>query len=415
MKVEGIAPHSADLAFTGYDLIVMRPKSKVSALLLSSLIAIPSLSQAVSSQKAQIALHLQQAQQDLRDRRPELAVQEFKAVVALDPNNADARGNLGVLLFFRADYSNAVPQLRAALKLKPDLWRIQSLLGLAERRLGDDSAGRADLEASFPHLDEAKIKIDVGRDLIDSYSASGDLDKAATVASALLKVEPTDPGLLYTAYRIYSDLAGEAMLDLSIAAPESGQMHQAMAHELYRERDLPGAIANFRKAIAADPNLPGAHFELAEALHASADPKLRQEAEQEYKLAVAANSDDVKAISRLGDLTFDKNDLDGATNYYKRALALAPNDADASIGLAHVYTEKGAPQSAEPLLQTVIAADPTNVLAHYRLSSVYRAMNQPADAKHQIEEYQKYKDIKEKMRTIYKEMRLDSPQDEVEK
>ena len=42
-------------------------------------------------------------------------------------------------------------------------------------------------------------------------------------------------------------------------------------------------------------------------------------------------------------------------------------------------------------------------------------MNQPADAKHRIEEYPKYKDIKEKMRTIYKEMRLDSPQDEVEK
>jgi predicted Zn-dependent protease len=231
----------------------------------------------------------------------------------------------------------------------------------------------------------------------------------------LLKVEPTDPGLLYTAYRIYSDLAGEAMLDLSIAAPESGQMHQAMAHELYRERDMPGAIANFRKAIAADPNLPGAQFELAEALHASADPKLRAEAEQEYKLAVAANADDVKAITKLGDLAFEKNDLDGAANYYNRVLALASNDADASIGLAHVYTEKGTPQTAEPLLQAVIVADPTNVLAHYRLSSVYRAMNSPADAKQQIEEYQKYKDIKEKMRVIYKEMRLDSPQDEVER
>jgi hypothetical protein len=42
-------------------------------------------------------------------------------------------------------------------------------------------------------------------------------------------------------------------------------------------------------------------------------------------------------------------------------------------------------------------------------------MNRPADAKQQIEEYQKYKDIKEKMRVIYKEMRLDSPQDEVER
>lgn len=393
----------------------MPPKRKVSALLLWFLVAIPSLSQSVSNQKTQIALHLRQAQEDLRNRRPELAVQEFKAVVALDPNDADARGNLGVLLFFQADYRDAVAQLRAALKLKPGLWRIQSLLGLAERRLGDDSAGRSDLESAFPHLDEAKIKVDVGKDLIDSYSASGDLDKAATIASGLLKVEPTDPGLLYTAYRIYSDLAGEAMLDLSMAAPESGQMHQAMAHELYRERDFPGAIANFRKAIAADPNLTGAHFELAEALHASDDPKLRDEAEQEYKLALAAHSDDVKAISRLGDLAFDKNDMDGATSYYKQALALAPNDADASIGLAHVYTEKGAPQSAEPLLQMVIAADPTNILAHYRLSSVYRAMNRPRDAKHQIEEYQKYKDIREKMRIIYKEMRLDSPQDEVEK
>jgi tetratricopeptide (TPR) repeat protein len=393
----------------------MRPKSKVSALFLSFLIAIPSLSQSVISHKTQIAQHLQQAQQALKDRRPDLAAQEFRAVVALDPNNVDARGNLGVLLFFQADYKNAVPQLRAALKLKPDLWRIQSLLGLAETRLGDDGAGRADLEVAFPHLDDPKIKIDVGKDLIDSYSTSGDLDKAATVASALLKVEPTDPGLLYTAYRIYSDLAGEAMLDLSIAAPESGQMHQAMAHELYRERDMPGAIANFRKAIAADPNLPGAHFELAEALHASADPKLRAEAEQEYKLAVAANADDVKAITKLGDLAFEKNDLDGAANYYNRVLALASNDADASIGLAHVYTEKGTPQTAEPLLQAVIVADPTNVLAHYRLSSVYRAMNRPADAKQQIEEYQKYKDIKEKMRVIYKEMRLDSPQDEVER
>ena len=205
------------------------------------------------------------------------------------------------------------------------------------------------------------------------------------------------------------------MLDLSVAAPESGQMHQAMAHELYRERDLPGTIANFRKAVDADPNLPGIHYELAEALHSSPDPKLREEADREYKLAVSANSQDEKPVERLGDLAFDKNDLDGATSYYKQALALAPNDADASIGLAHVYTEKGSLQPAEQLLQAVIAADPSNVLAHYRLSSVYRGMNRPADAKREIEAYQKYKDIKEKLRIIYKDLRSDVPLDEVKK
>jgi tetratricopeptide (TPR) repeat protein len=223
---------------------------------------------------------------------------------------------------------------------------------------------------------------------------------------------PTDPRILYAAYRIYTDLAGEAMLDLSVAAPESGQMYQVMAHELVRERDTAGAIADYRKALAADPNLPGIHYELAEALHASPDLKLRAEAEEQYKLAVAANGSDEKAIIRLGDIAVDKGDLDTAATHYKKALVLAPNDADATIGLAYVYTEKGEAASAAPLLEQVIAADPTNVLAHYRLSAVYRKLNRPDDAKRELQAYQKYKDMKEKMRQIYKDLRLGSEQDE---
>lgn len=205
------------------------------------------------------------------------------------------------------------------------------------------------------------------------------------------------------------------MLDLSVAAPESGQMHQAMAHELGRERDIPGTIANFRKALAIDPKLPGIHFELAEALRASPDLKLRAEAEQEYKLAVAANSRDEKSLSRLGDIAVEKDDFTGAVAYYKQALELVPGDSDATLGLAHVYIEKDEAASALPLLEPLVAADPTNVVAHYRLSTAYRRLKRPEDAKRELEAYQKYKDIKEKMRVVYKEMRLDTPQDEPDK
>ena len=167
--------------------------------------------------------------------------------------------------------------------------------------------------------------------------------------------------------------------------------------------------------MAADPNLPGIHFELAEALHSSPDLKLRAEAEQEYKLAIAANSMDEKAVSRLGDLYADKGDLDEAATYYKQALKLQPGDADAALGLARVYTEKNDPASALPLLEQVTTADPTNVLAHYRLSAVYRKLNRPEDAKRELDAYQKYKDIKEKLRLIYKELRLETPQNEEDK
>ena len=105
-------------------------------------------SQTNPGRKEQIESHNRQAAEYLRQNRPDLAVPEFKAIVALDPNNVDARGNLGVVLFFQGDYTSAIPQLRAALKLRPSLSKIQALLGIAEKRTGDIKAARGDLEKS---------------------------------------------------------------------------------------------------------------------------------------------------------------------------------------------------------------------------------------------------------------------------
>jgi Tfp pilus assembly protein PilF len=367
-------------------------------------------SSGVASEQARI--HQQRAHQLLNEKKPELAAKEFAAVLAADPHNLDAQANLGVLLYFQKNYREAEPHLRDAVQQKPDLTNIRALLGMCERHLGKTDAARTDLEAVFGQLQEAKIRVEVGLELIEIYTASQELGKAAGIIDILQQGSPTDPQVLYAAYRIYTDLAGEAMLGLSVAAPDSGQMYQAMAHELQRERDLPGAITNFRKALAADPKLPGIHFELAETLHASPDLKQRAEAEQEYKLAIAANISDEKAIARLGDITADKGDLDKAAGYYKQAVAVVPDDADALLGLARMYTEKNDPNAAAPLLERVVAADPTNETAHYRLSTVYRKLNRPEDAQRELAAYQKYKDLKEKMRKIYKELRLDTPSDE---
>jgi Tfp pilus assembly protein PilF len=363
----------------------------------------------------QVTVHQQRAHQLLSEKKPQLAAKEFAAVLAADPNNLDAQANLGVLLYFQKDYAGAEPHLRAAVTQQPDLTKIQALLGLCERRLGKTDAARADLEAVLAKLDDANVRMEVGLELIEMDTASQDLAKASAVVETLRQGAPTDPRVLYAAYRIYTDLAGEALLGLSVAAPESGQIYQAMAHELVRQRDMNAAIADLRKAVAANPNLPGIHYELAEALRLSADLKLRAEAEKEYKLAVAANASDEKAIAKLGDLAADAGNMDVAANYYKQALKLAPNDADALQGLARVYTEKGDAASALPLLEQVVKADPTNVQAHYRLSAVYRKLNRPEDAKRELAEYQKYKDMKEKLGKIYKELRLDDAKDEPEK
>ena len=366
-----------------------------------------SFAQSQPSRNQQIELHTRKAAEYLQGNKPDLAASEFRDILAIDPNNVDAHGNLGAILFFEDAYADAIPQLRAALKLRPTLWKTRSLLGISEKRTGDADAARLDLEKAFPNVTETKVRIQTGMELIEIYSAAGDLAEAATTVNILRKLEPIDGSILYTAYRIYSDLAEESLLSLSVVDPNSARMHQAIAHELAKRGDTAGAITNYRDALKLDPQLPGIHFELAEMLSTLDTPESSREAEQEYRAALVANPRDEQSECRLGDIAIRTNDLQGATQHYNRALQLRPNDPEANIGLAKVLMSLDQPQKAEPLLQRALRSDPTSAVAHYRLSAVYRQTGRVDDAKHEIEEYQKYRKMKDKLHEVYGDLHRD--------
>ena len=382
----------------------MPATSVLSVLFLFSAVLLPVAGQTPPSDKEQIAQHERLAQQYERELRPELAIPELKKLVALDPNNVKACADLGVLLYFRGEYADAVPQLQTAINIQPDLWKIRSLLGLAEERIADLADARKDLEASFPLIEGKKLKIEVGLDLVGLYTRSGELDKAANLISQLEAAYPDTPEVLYAAYRTYADLSGESMLSLSLVAPDSAQMHQLLAHEEAREGNTNGAIGQYRKAIAIDPHLPGVHFELAELLRTSQDPAVKKESEQEYRAAVAENPQDVKAICALAEMAETKGDTQQAFDDYSKAVALQPGGADAKLGLAKVLIEMDQPDKALPLLESSAQLEPTDATVHFRLATLYRKLGRMDDAKREVTLYQKYKDLKEKLRAVYKEM-----------
>jgi Tfp pilus assembly protein PilF len=353
----------------------------------------------------QIEAHARLAHQYLAERRPDLAVPELQKVVALDPNNLDARVNLGVLLFFRGDYPAAIPQLRAAVAIQPDLWKQRALLGLAEKQVRDD-ASRADLEAAFPHLTEPKFQMDVGEALIDIYTANGDLDKAATIVSDLLATRPTDTSLLYLSYRLYSDLAGRATLTLALTDPNSAEMHQVMARELARHGDNTAAIANYREAIRINPHLAGLHSELGDLLYHSDDDKLKAQAPAEFAAAVAENPNDERALLSLGMIAAENSDLKTADADDSRAVQLNPNDTDACTELAKVLVLMNERHKAEQMLEQAVHADPSNYVAHYRLAGLYRQQGKMDLAAAQIAEYQKYKQMQDKLQKVFESMRV---------
>jgi tetratricopeptide (TPR) repeat protein len=290
--------------------------------------------------------------------------------------------------------------------MQPSLTKIQALLGMAEKRAGEMAPARTDLETSFAALTEPGLKVQIGMELVELYTASRELDKASATVNAMRQADPLNPAVLYTAYRIYSDLAGEAMLSLALAAPGSAQMHQVMAHEEARQGNTAAARVQFQKAAEIDPKLPGIHFELAELLSVSEDAKTRAEAEAEYKAAIAENPLDAKAQTRLGDLASRNGDTAQAIERYTTALHLQPENAEAEFGLAKTLIAMNQQAKALPVLERAVQLDPSNAAAHFRLSTIYREVGRTADSQHEVEEYKKYKTMKEKLEPIFKEMQV---------
>jgi len=334
---------------------MMLARSALSVLFLLSAVSLAVAGQTPPKEKEQIAQRELLAQQYLREQRPDLAIPELKKIVALDPNNVEACANLGVLLFFRGEYADAVPQLQMAINIQPNLWKVRSLLGLAEEHTADLADARKDMEASFPMIEERKLKIEVGLDLVGLYTASGELDKAANLVSQLKTAYPDAPEVLYAAYRTYADLSGESMLSLSLVAPDSAQMHQLLAHEETREGNTNGAISQYRKAIAIDPHLPGVHLELAGLLHMSQDPAVKMEAELEYRASVQENPRDEKAICALAEIAETKGNTQRAHDDYSKAVQLQPDDANAKLGLAKVLIELDQQDKALLMLEALSA------------------------------------------------------------
>jgi Flp pilus assembly protein TadD len=346
-----------------------------------------------------------QALQYLQEQKPQLAIPIFRQIISLDPQDVDARGNLGVLLFFQNNYAEAITEMRAALQLNQKLWRIQALLGTAEKRTGDLAAAQSDLEQSFPNLDDTKIQKQAGLELIEIASAAGDLDRAAEVVAQLEKIAPQDPQILFAAYQISLQTVDRTLLSMALAAPNSAELHMMMADEFVLQGDSDNAIAQYREAIRLNPQLAGVHFELAVQLKQSSNPALKAEAEREFRTALSLNQFDEKAWRGLGEIMADEGNFSAAKEDYTKALELFPKDSDAETDLAKLLVAHGDNQAATSLLESAVKDDATNSVAHYQLSRLYRQAGKTADAQHEMEEFTRYKAIRDNLGKVFRQMR----------
>lgn len=334
----------------------------------------PSIAQGAIPPSQAVRLHLAKAQEALKSNTPATAEAEFRAVLAIDPKNVEALANLGVVAFFRGDCSTAVTQLDAALAVAPTLVKAKALVAVCEKRMGRPSA-RADLESVFAQLTDAKLRIQVGVELADLYYQDADIDHTLPVIHALIELDPENVDLLFFAQRVYTELADSTTNKLALLAPDSARMQQLIAERLVNEGDLKNAIDHYRRALVADPRLPGMHFELAEAiLQGTNDPSAQAAAKQELDAAVKADGPSAKIESAYGRIALMQGQSAEAYAHFHRSYEMNPNNAAAELGMAGILVDQGKPQEALEYLRSATRNDPLNALAHYRLARVCHSM-----------------------------------------
>jgi len=361
--------------------------------------------QTTASRAAGIHDHLQKAAEYLRTNDPSSAVKELDAVLALDPKNAEAYANLGVIAFFQHDYQNASQYLRKALAANPSLVSTQALLGMCDRRLGQPSA-QAQLEKSFPKLKDKKLQIQVGMELAGIYYQQGNLDRSASVMQSLVALDPDNVEILYMAQLVYTELADDTLNKLAIIAPSSARMQQVIAERLVNDGDLKGAVEHYQKALEIDSRLPGVHYELAEAILelAKGDAAARDEAQKELETTIVNEGDSAKVQCELGKIALLRSDTDGAQVHYARAFMLEPLDAQAQEGLGRVLLMQDKPQEALKYLEMAIHSDPLNEEAHYHLADAYRRLQMMDKANKEVQLFQEIKKTKDQVAELYRQM-----------
>lgn len=355
--------------------------------------------------KDEVQAHYRKAADAMRLHNLDAAAQEFRAMIQLDPNLAEAHANLGGVYYIQHKYPQASAEFESALKLKPELVKAEDLLGLSEARSGHLDRALPLLEKTFGRHEKNEFRREAGILLVDLFKAVLQPERARQTLDTLRRDYPANQEVLYVAYRTYSEMAGKALADLVHAAPDSAHLHQVAGELLDSEGDFPHAVEQYQKALEKDPSLPGVHRALGVALmNSSQDDATIEKARNEFERELGINPDDAPSEYQLGEIFWRKHDAEQAVKHYSRAAKLRPNFVDALVALGKVWTFHDRAQEAANVLREAVKIDPGNEVAHYRLAQAYHKLGQKPESERELAEFRKLREASASLSVIYQQV-----------
>ncbi|MGC2284157.1 MAG: tetratricopeptide repeat protein [Candidatus Acidiferrum sp.] len=291
--------------------------------------------QKLLAEKPDIAwAHFQLAYAYTALKRDDEARAEYERAIALDPKMSEAFLNLGILLT-QKDPAAAVAPLRKAVDLLPAQSRPRFLLGFALERSGDIAGAAESYEAAL-RLDPRDVEATVH--LGNLYAGLKKYPEAETKFRSALESQPKyAPALLGLAQSLDAQKKPEAAAayrDFLAVQPDNALARSRLIDLLLAQNQYDAALAELDRADAGKP--------------ASLD-----------------------SLRSRADILIAQKKWDDSIAILRKALVLAPGDAQLHGGLGRVYLQKRDFPAAEKEIKAALEIDRNNLAYWKDLSSTY--------------------------------------------
>jgi tetratricopeptide (TPR) repeat protein len=269
------------------------------------------------------------------------AEKDFRAVLAAEPDNVGAHGNLAVVHMRRKEWKAALPELRAAERLAPKMPGIRLNIGLVYYRQADYQHAIQPFESVLrdqPESNQARYLLGLCYFFKERYA------EAAQTLEPLWPRESDNLNYLYVV-SIAANKAGMADLDERATARLIEVGHDSAEFHLIvgKAHVAPGMYdrrpwKSFSKPRSIDPKLPLVHYFLGTEYRRQND---FERAKQEFLKDIAIAPDVAYDYDELGAVCYALDQIPEAERYFKEALRLDPGMGTSDYGLAKIYKQQG--------------------------------------------------------------------------
>ncbi len=302
----------------------------------------------------------------------------FEQLAKLEPEVAEVHATLAAIYFKQRAYDLAVTEINTAQKIKPNLPKLNSLLGLSLSELNQFAKALPHLEQGFKQTADTAIRRMCGLQLLRAYTGLSRDSDAVETALALNKLYPDDSEVLYHTGRIYGNFAFIVMSKLHDNAPDSIWTLQAQGELHESQKAYDEAISSFNHVLALDPHRPGIHYRMGR-IYLSRFLEVqktedRDAAMREFNAELAIDPGNGNAKYELASMQADLGNPDEARQLYEQVLEHYPDFEEALVGLGGVCLDSQKPEQALIALEHAIKLNPKDDVAWYRLARADRAM-----------------------------------------